>query len=128
MAYASAASESQELAATPRVEAAGASHVGCVRGRNDNSFAALPELGLFAVADGMGGKPGGDVASRMAVDALRETIEQDDPDETWPHALERGRAREEAALLQAFRRTNAAIFTRAVVATATRTLLPTSGR
>ncbi|MBD0275465.1 MAG: serine/threonine-protein phosphatase [Acetobacteraceae bacterium] len=52
------------------VECAGISHVGQVRRVNEDSWLALPEAGLFAVADGMGGHQKGDVASRLVVDAL----------------------------------------------------------
>lgn len=40
------------------------------REMNQDSFLCLPERGLFAVADGVGGGLQGDVASRMAVEAL----------------------------------------------------------
>jgi serine/threonine protein phosphatase PrpC len=49
---------------------AGASHVGRVRTINEDAWAALPERGIWAVADGMGGHSRGDVAARMVVDAL----------------------------------------------------------
>lgn len=44
--------------------------VGRARQRNEDAYAVRPELGLAVVADGMGGCPAGDVASRMAVEAL----------------------------------------------------------
>jgi protein phosphatase len=56
--------------------------VGRARERNEDSFAVYPHLGLFMVADGMGGHAGGEVASRMAIDNVREMF--DDPDTTWP--------------------------------------------
>ena len=43
---------------------------GRVRENNEDSFLALPEVGLFAVADGVGGQQAGEVASRLAVDSL----------------------------------------------------------
>lgn len=66
----------------PLFEAFGLSDVGRVREHNEDCFAVLPHLGLFLVADGMGGHAGGEIASRMAVDSVREVLE--DPDATWP--------------------------------------------
>jgi protein phosphatase len=43
---------------------------GRVRKSNQDAFAILNERGLWVVADGMGGRAGGDVASRLGVDTL----------------------------------------------------------
>lgn len=40
------------------------------RDTNDDSFAVRDDLGIFAVADGIGGRPGGGVASQTAVESL----------------------------------------------------------
>lgn len=49
---------------------ASATHVGTVRSVNEDACVELPEAGVWAVADGMGGHKGGDVASRVVVEAL----------------------------------------------------------
>lgn len=62
---------------------AGRSHVGMVRVINEDACLALPQLGLWAVADGMGGHEAGDIASHMIVD----TLQQIDPPDDWEHFL-----------------------------------------
>ena len=52
---------------------AGATHVGLVRTNNEDAYLAMPEAGLFALSDGMGGAAAGEIASRYFIEAA-ETI------------------------------------------------------
>jgi serine/threonine protein phosphatase PrpC len=57
-----------------RPAAFGLSDVGRKREQNEDSFAIDEALGLYVVADGMGGHAHGEVASRTAVDVVREYV------------------------------------------------------
>ncbi|MGA2051778.1 MAG: protein phosphatase 2C domain-containing protein [Opitutales bacterium] len=47
---------------------------GLQRERNEDAFLALPKLGFFAVADGLGGLPEGALASMIAVERLQQCL------------------------------------------------------
>ncbi len=54
--------------------AVGRSHLGFVRVRNEDYLVISPDLGLCAVADGIGGGPAGDVASKLACETLVSAV------------------------------------------------------
>jgi serine/threonine protein phosphatase PrpC len=53
---------------------AGASHTGLVRPANEDVWRADLEVGLFLVADGMGGHAAGEVAAALGADTLRGAL------------------------------------------------------
>jgi protein phosphatase len=70
-----------------RVSWAALSDPGLRRAANEDTWCALPDLGLFAVADGMGGHAAGEVASRLAIDAIASFVGETssiDKHRTWP--------------------------------------------
>jgi len=59
------------------IEAYGASDPGCVRGNNEDYYLVAPSIGLYVVADGMGGAQAGEHASKLAAETLWEIVYQD---------------------------------------------------
>ena len=57
-----------------KIEAFGATDPGCVRGNNEDCYLIDPALGLYLVADGMGGAQGGEHASALAAKTVREVV------------------------------------------------------
>lgn len=56
------------------LESSALSDKGCVRSNNEDYCLIEPELGLYILADGMGGAKAGERASRMAVDTVAEIV------------------------------------------------------
>jgi protein phosphatase len=57
-----------------KILSAGNTDKGRTRKNNEDSFLVDEAAGLFAVADGIGGHQGGEIASRMAIETLGEMV------------------------------------------------------
>jgi serine/threonine protein phosphatase PrpC len=83
---------------------------------NEDRLLADGSLGLFLVADGMGGYEGGEIASQQAVDSVRDFVarNQRDPGGTWPCREDRRRSFEENLLAAAISRAHEDVAARRV--------------
>ena len=70
-----------------RIRVGAATDVGRVRQRNEDSY--LTADPLFAVADGLGGHQGGDVASRLALEVVSVVASDGGPEDGIPDRLRR---------------------------------------
>ena len=96
-----------------RAIAAGRTDVGLQRDHNEDSFLLMPDYSLFVVADGMGGHRAGDVASRLAIEAIAEYFRSIGNEEvTWPLPFDGRLSEDENHLLVSVRLANRRILER----------------
>jgi len=70
-----------------KVSAAALTDVGAKRTNNEDAFSICEDLDLYIVADGMGGHMSGEIASRLAVESIRDFFRtmSGEGESTWPY-------------------------------------------
>jgi len=97
------------------IRSSGCSDIGCVRPHNEDRILADDALGLYVVADGMGGHTHGEIAAELAVEAIRYYIlsSRNLQEITWPFGYDFERSANENRLSTALHLASRRVFERA---------------
>jgi PPM family protein phosphatase len=100
------------LSPGPSLQAASLTDPGRVRDHNEDCIESRSDIGLFVLADGMGGYNAGEVASGMATSLIADGMQEAwKPREVDRMAREEAKAHAEKLLREQIARANTAIFT-----------------
>lgn len=95
------------------MRAAGLTDVGCKRSMNQDAFFMNPETQLYIVADGMGGHKAGDLASKMALEFIRQYFDEIDAEDLGNIPEAKALKREEERCRKAVQHANRSIYQKA---------------
>ncbi len=94
------------------IESAGLTDIGKKRAGNEDAFLINDELGLYIVADGMGGHQAGEVASQLVVESIRDYIKrfQTDADVEEPKQIDKSFSTEANRLMAGIQLSNRVVY------------------
>ena len=95
---------------TFQLQIAGQTDIGRVRVNNEDAFCNLADSGLLLVADGMGGHASGEVASKLAIDIIKEYFTKATEDSRFIETYDEDFSEDSNRLGSAVRLANKAIF------------------
>src|SRR5262245_34668120 len=96
-----------------RLRVGAGTHPGRVRDMNEDAYMLRADEGLFVVCDGMGGAPAGEVASRIAVEAIVRELSTTGTNSAEPGRGERGYLPQTNRPADVVRRSNEVIYDQA---------------
>ena len=92
------------------LRAFGVTDRGHVRPTNEDCFGIDPDLQLCVIADGMGGHNAGEVASRLAVEAVLDYVANNSVTTPWPYGYDSGLSERANLLRTAVQVANTRVF------------------
>ena len=98
-----------------RIISSGQSDTGRQRSANEDAFGLFDDVGLWVLADGMGGHAAGQVASQMTVDEVGAFVKTMDPElRPWPFTPNPDAPYDATLLMNAVRVANVHVYNRSI--------------